>query len=206
MNSNLLNKVKCHSLSRIGDYWLLDKCVHIKNERVDKKGLFKTAGNPWLGYIFRKKNVQIIAYVSNNFYWITKKEKNGRNGWGLVFASFLHERTHKMIYFVVLESFFHWKGPLRTISTFYVPLKPAKCELGSTKVHNFFSAFFAGKATNVSVQLLVASMGSINTENMVRTTEIKGKYIKYCWLINEMGKMYYLGEPELIRIYADLIF
>ena len=33
---------------------------------------------------------------------------------------------------------------------------------------------FSGKATNVSVQLLVASMGSINTENMVRNTEIKG--------------------------------
>ena len=36
----------------------------------------------------------------------------------------------------------------------------------------FFSNYILGIATNVSVQLLVASMGSINTENMVRMTPI----------------------------------
>ena len=81
----------------------MDKCVHIKNERVNKKGSSKRQEILDLG-TFSAKNVQIIAYVSNNFYWITKKEKMG-----LVFASFLHERSHKMIYFVVLESFFSLK-------------------------------------------------------------------------------------------------
>ena len=43
--------------------------------------------------------------------------------------------------------------------------------------------FFPGKATNVSVQLLVASMGSINTENMVRelpqtTSDFKAEGVK----------------------------
>ena len=36
------------------------------------------------------------------------------------------------------------------------------------KINKSFFFLFSGLATNVSVQLLVASMGSINTENMVR--------------------------------------
>ena len=42
------------------------------------------------------------------------------------------------------------------------------------KSHKMFLLdYFSGLATNVSVQLLVASMGSINTENMVSATDLK---------------------------------
>ena len=45
----------------------------------------------------------------------------------------------------------------------------------------FLFDYFSGLATNVSVQLLVASMGSINTENMVSATDL----INYRFLTTE---------------------